>query len=84
MTHEHRKVRIDSDHLIAELDQLKRMELDKRNQDFSSPAFHHLAEDVTRQAEQVWRTAHGEEDDGDDVPKADLTINDLGAEKAKP
>jgi hypothetical protein len=77
VSNEHQQVRTDSDRLLGALDELKRMERRKRDEEFSTPEFHELADDVEDQAREVFRIASVEAADGEDAPKSSASINDV-------
>ena len=72
-----REVRDDSDDLLHELGELKRMEKAKREADISSPPFHELAEAVEDQARLVYRVASQETTDGDRAPTSEVSTNEV-------
>lgn len=76
MTHEQRRVRSDSDELLDALDELKRMETEKRGMPISSPPFHERAEAVDEQARHVFDLALREERDGDEAERTGATLED--------
>jgi hypothetical protein len=73
----HRAVRDDSDELLRALDELKRMEQVKREQDISTPRFHELADAVEAQARHVYRVASEESIDGEEAPRSDTSTNEV-------
>lgn len=76
--HEEReRVRDDSDTLLAAVDKMKRIEVQKRGEDISSPPFHRLAEDVEAQARHVFDIAANETRDGDRAPSSDVAIDEV-------
>jgi hypothetical protein len=77
VTDEQRRVRDDSDELLDALDDLKRLEKLKRDETYSSPDFHRLANEVEDQARHVFRVAAEENLHGDLAQHADLTPNDV-------
>jgi hypothetical protein len=73
----HRQVRDDSDELIDALDEMKRMEKAKRDEDISTPPFHRLAEDVEDQARHVFSLAAAETVDGNHAPTTGVSTNEV-------
>ena len=76
VTDEQRRIRKDSDDLLDALGELKAMEGRKREHDYSTPEFHELAEAVDDQARHVVDLAIQERVDGDDVDRADRSIDE--------
>lgn len=76
MTDEERTVRSDSDELLAAIDDMRRTEQVKREEEISTPAFHDLANAVEDKARRVWEISARENVDGDAADTTDATIND--------
>lgn len=74
---EQRRVRDDSDELLSALDDLKRMEREKRELDISTPPFHERAEAVAKQARHVYDLAAHETVDGNQAPTTDVSTNEV-------
>jgi hypothetical protein len=66
----------DSDELMDALSEMKRLEGQKRTEEFSSPPFHDLAQRVTEQSRRVFEVASREQREGEDVEQTGDTIND--------
>jgi hypothetical protein len=50
--------------LLTQLDDIKRLEQEKRGEARSTPAFHELAEEISDKARDVWHIAEHEEASG--------------------
>ncbi len=62
-------VREDSDELLSAIERLRRIEAEKRETPFSSPAFHERARRVEDEARRVFRRAAREEAHGEHEPE---------------
>ena len=84
MADDHGQGRGGSDKLMQALDQLKRLESERRSHDSSSPAFHDLADRVERQARTVMDLAVQPKGDGSETLRADAAPDDADLEKNAP
>lgn len=66
-----------SDRLMAEADEVKRLERTKRTHPISSPEFHDLAEEIAGHAREVFRLADDEDATGDRIVRDGDDINDV-------
>ena len=78
MTERQREVRSDSDALLDALEDMKEAEQRKRREQFSTPAFHELADEVDADAAHVWTVAAQEARDGDQVESTGASIESVG------
>lgn len=76
------EVRRDSDELLDRVAALRRLEQEKRRMPISSARFHELAEEVTAKARAIMYGAQDEGRHGNRTQRADITIDDVGAEDA--
>ena len=67
VTTKKRELAKSSDELLADLERLKRLELEKRQQPISSKAFHELAEQVTETSEEIMHGVRHQERIGEEV-----------------
>jgi hypothetical protein len=72
-----RDVARDSDQLLRQVDELRRIEAEKRHQPISSDRFHQLAEQVTALSRRIMTGAWQEERVGDRTEPGDATIEDV-------
>jgi len=76
--HIERDLRNDSDDLLAELNELRALEAQKRNREISSPEFHELADAIEEKSREIFRTAADERYVGNEADRhRGTTINDL-------
>ena len=81
MTDEERRVRSDSDELLAAIDDMRQTEKVKRGEDISTPEFHRLADDVEGKARKVWEISSRENRDGDAADTTDVSIDETPADR---
>jgi hypothetical protein len=81
VTDEERRVRSDSDDLLAAVDEMRRTEREKRGEEMSSPPFHRLADEVEGKARRVWEIARQENRDGEQVQPSDTSIDETPREQ---
>jgi hypothetical protein len=78
MTDQNKRALTDrSNKLLGALDHLRDTEQRKRQLPISTPAFHELADEVTRTSGQVFRLARDEDWLGDESPRGSESINDV-------
>jgi hypothetical protein len=63
------RLRRDSDELLAAVDEIKRLEREKRTEEMSSPRFHEMADEIERRARAVFRYAADELEAGEDLSR---------------
>jgi hypothetical protein len=63
--------------ILGAIDDLRRMETEKRSQPISTPRFHRLAEDITRTSREVFRIAIDQEEIGDQAQRGEQSIEDI-------
>ena len=72
-------IRNDSDDLLGAIDDIRRLEREKREVRMSTPGFHRRAEEIERVARTVFGLAQSEREHGDDLSETqDETIEDEG------
>ena len=77
MTDEQRQLRDDSDDLMEALDDMKRMEVEKRDKEISTAEFHELADAIEDRSRDVFRIAADERRIGDASPTTGDSIEDV-------
>jgi hypothetical protein len=71
----------DSERLLAAADELRKIEMEKRQAGLSSPKFHELAEVVEQKSRAVFRIATRQRQDGDRLSgPRDTTIAEIDRE----
>jgi hypothetical protein len=73
----------ESRRLLAQIDELHRLEERKRDERISTPAFHRLADTIKAKAAQVFRMTTLEERLGDRIDTGEVTLNDVAAHEAE-
>jgi hypothetical protein len=63
------RLRRDSDELLAAIDEIKRLEREKRTEEMSSPRFHEMADEIEQRARAVFRYAADELEAGEDLSR---------------
>jgi hypothetical protein len=63
------RLRRDSDELLTAVDDIRRLEREKRAQDMSSPPFHEMAEQIEQRSRDVFRYAADEREAGEDLSR---------------
>jgi hypothetical protein len=66
-----------SDKMLDAIDDLRRLEAQKREETISTPPFHRLAEAVTEKSREVFRMAYRQESVGDATETTNESIKDL-------
>jgi hypothetical protein len=79
MANERERLVRTSDELLHEVDVLKDLERQKRQQPISSPGFHDLAEEITEKSREVMHTSLEQEAEGDQAERGDDSIDDVAA-----
>ncbi|MFL5779004.1 MAG: hypothetical protein ACJ761_08695 [Chloroflexota bacterium] len=74
---EERQLRDRSDELIDAVDDLRRLEQEKRTEPISSDEFHDLADAVTRKSRSIFSIALDQEATGEDAESQDTTIDEV-------
>jgi hypothetical protein len=82
LTGKERELRGDSDELLEAADELKRLEQQKRGEQYSSSGFHDLGERVERQARHVFNVAAEEREDADAIPSQPSSIDETAPPSA--
>jgi hypothetical protein len=77
-----RRLASDSDRLLETLGEVRKLEVEKRQEEISTPRFHELAEEITEKSNEVFRSAYREEADGDATETSDRSINDAETQLA--
>jgi hypothetical protein len=72
-----RDVTRDSNDLLQQVDELRKIESAKRREPISSDRFHQLAEQVTALSRRIMTGAWREEVDGNRTERGDETIDDV-------
>jgi hypothetical protein len=70
-----------STRMLEAIEDLRRMEVEKRNRPISTPEFHRLAERITRKSHEIFQSAVDQEGIGDDTSRGEQTIEDINREK---
>ena len=71
----------DSDHLLTAVDEIRRLELEKRKVPMSTPEFHVRADDIERRSRAVFGLAAAEREHGEALSETqDRSIDDEAAE----
>jgi hypothetical protein len=60
----------DSDELLAEVDELKKLEADKRQHEISSPEFQYLADRIAEKSREIFRLADDQRQTGNALDPA--------------
>jgi hypothetical protein len=63
------RLRRDSDQLLAAVNEIRRLEREKRTEEMSSPRFHEMADEIERRARDVFRYAADELEAGEDLSR---------------
>jgi hypothetical protein len=75
---EQRRIRRDSDALLATVDEIRQLEQAKRTHRMSAPEFHDAAERITQKSRRVFEIAGDEEETGNDLSETKPeTTNDV-------
>ena len=76
------EVQDDSDQLLAAVDEIRRLETEKRQVHMSSPEFHRAADLIERKARAVFGLARAQREVGEALTETqDESINDQAAEE---
>jgi hypothetical protein len=81
MTDQKRDLAKRSERMLDAIDELKRLEHDKRAETISTPPFHRLAEAVTQKSHEIFEMAYRQEALGDATETTDVSIRDVEAER---
>jgi hypothetical protein len=71
----------ESDRLLEQVADLRRMEQTKRTEPISSDEFHRLAKDITRKSHDIMYAAREEEETGDRTSRSDVSIDDVAEQQ---
>jgi hypothetical protein len=66
-----------SDRLLEAIDDLHRLESEKRREVISSPPFHRLAEAITKKSREIFHMAYRQESVGDATETTDESIEEI-------
>jgi len=77
------RLRRDSDELLAAVNEIKRLEREKRTREMSSPRFHEMADEIERRARDVFRYAADELEAGDDLSRRQGRSIDSAEDEAR-
>lgn len=69
-----------SDRMLDAIEDLHRLESEKRREDISTPPFHRLAEAITEKSREVFRMAYRQEQVGDATETTDTSIREVDEE----
>ena len=65
-----------SNRLLRAVDELKALEIDRRDETISTPPFHRLADDVKAKSREIFRMADDQEALADRTPTQDRSIDE--------
>jgi hypothetical protein len=66
-----------SNQILDAVDELKKLEKDKRGETISTPGFHRLAEAVTQKSREIFEMAYRQEAVGDRTDTTDESIEEV-------
>jgi hypothetical protein len=72
-----------SNRLLRAVDELKALEVDRRQETISTPPFHRLADDVKSKSREIFRMASDQEALADRTPTQDRTIVETDLEEPR-
>jgi hypothetical protein len=80
MTDQKRELARRSDHMLQAIDEIRQLEVEKREQTISTPPFHRLAEAVTQKSREIFQMAYRQEAVGDRTETTDESIEQVEGE----
>jgi hypothetical protein len=83
MTDQKRDLARRSDKILEAIDDLRRIEKDKRAETISTPPFHRLAEAVTQKSREIFEMAYRQEAVGDATETTNESIIDVEEEGSR-